>query len=320
MKTSATKTLSVFFMLLLSEAATAACTRIYSSLDVSMGTVTIEDNVAIGSPLTQGWSYVTPSATWSCTANSHYAPYIQGAGGALSSYVEGGQTHSIYPTGLSGIGIAFSAEPGRARGVQQGVEKALSSTISTAARHGYAITYKLIKTGPLSSGGNISRRQVADTWMISRGSEQFPIYINGTVNVRRPTCDLAAGDVNRAITLNTVRVSDFNNANSAGARDFELTATCSMASSVTFAFSGTPAPGSSYRFANTGTASGIGLQLYSRIGGVAQTIRADGTDSRRTVAVSGNRAVLPLGASYWKIGTVSKGTLASTATVSITYN
>lgn len=38
------------------------------------------------------------------------------------------------------------------------------------------------------------------------------------------------------------------------------------------------------------------------------------------VMVSSNRAVLPLGAAYFKTGTVSQGTLASTATVNITYN
>lgn len=99
-----------------------------------------------------------------------------------------------------------------------------------------------------------------------------------------------------------------------------MTANCSDATSVTFRFAGTPAPGHDALFANTGSAGGIGLWLYSRINGVAQTITANGTDSSRTLVVSDNRAVLPLGAAYHKNGAVSQGTLASTATVNITYN
>lgn len=137
--------------------------------------------------------------------------------------------------------------------------------------------------------------------------------------VQSPTCDLAAGDVNRTINLDKIQLSNFTG-NSAGKYNFEISATCSNASSVTFRFSGTPHSGDNYRFANTGTAPGVGLWLYSRIGGVESTIRANGTDSARTVPTSANRAVLPLGAAYWKVGTPGKGTLISTATVNITYN
>src|SRR5450830_208818 len=74
-------------------------------------------------------------------------------------------------------------------------------------------------------------------------------------------------------------------------------------------------------FANTGSAGGVGLWLYSRINGVAQTITANGTDSSRTVETSSNKAVLPLTAAYHKTGAaVTQGTLASAVTVSITYN
>ena len=187
--------------------------------------------------------------------------------------------------------------------------------------YGYrSLQLQFYKIGPVTTGTVPSGNLHDHRWDSIQGRHQM--LLNNSIRFVNPTatCDLATGDVNRSITLDTVKVSAFENASSAGARDFELTANCTNASNVTFRFSGTPAVADTWRFANTGTAGGISLWLYSRIGGTNQTIRANGTDSARSVTVSSNRAVLPLGAAYFKTGTVSQGTLASTATVNITYN
>ncbi|WP_238704552.1 fimbrial protein [Pseudomonas nabeulensis] len=167
-------------------------------------------------------------------------------------------------------------------------------------------------SGTVPAGYFIERK-----WL--KSSNTFRLQLGSPVRFIRPivTCDLAAGDINRIIVLPSVGVSDFNNAISAGAHNFELSANCSNATNVTFRIAGTPAPGSPEFFANTGSAGGVALRLYSRINGVPATISNNGT---RTLAVSGNRAVLPLGAAYHKNGTVRQGTLVSTATVNITYN
>jgi len=172
-------------------------------------------------------------------------------------------------------------------------------------------------TRPVTSWTIPSGRFWEKKWMDV--PDRFLLQLGNSVSfIRAPaTCDLEAGDVNRTIPLPEVRVRDFDSAISAGAHDFELTANCSDASDVTFRFTGTPAPGNPSLFANTGSAGGVALWLYSRLGGTPQPLSANDT---RTVVVTGNRAVLPLGAAYHKNGTVSQGTLASTATVTITYN
>lgn len=135
------------------------------------------------------------------------------------------------------------------------------------------------------------------------------------------TCSLIADDIEQPIRLPTVKASDFANSESAGHKPFELSARCdSDINSVTFTFHGTPDPADSARFANTGDAEGLGLWLYSRLGGGQQTIRADGSDNARTLTPSSGLAVLPLGAAYWKSGAINQGTLESQATVEITYN
>ena len=140
--------------------------------------------------------------------------------------------------------------------------------------------------------------------------------------VNAGTCNLAAGDLNRTVTLPTIKISDFDATPSTGGFDFEISADCeSDIRNVTFLFAGSASTGNAVLFANSGTSGGTALWLLHRAT-PGYTIPANGTDAQRsrTLVVSDNRAVLPLGAAYHKNGAVSQGTLASTATVNITYN
>lgn len=143
----------------------------------------------------------------------------------------------------------------------------------------------------------------------------------GTVNAG--TCNLAAGDENRTITLPTIKVPDLDTSPSAGSLDFEISADCeSDLRNVIFLFTGTASSGNGLLFSNTGTSGGTALWLTSRLPSL-QTIPANGTPAQRsrTVATSGNKAILALRAAYHKTDVaVSQGTLASAVTVSITYN
>lgn len=144
-----------------------------------------------------------------------------------------------------------------------------------------------------------------------------------TGQVNAGTCNLAGGDVNRSITLPAIKISDFDTTPSAGAFDFELSADCeSDIRNVIFLFAGTPSAGNAALFSNTGTSKGTALRLAHRASPV-YAIPANGTVAQRsrTIATSGNKAVIPLTAAYHKTGAaITQGTLASAITVSITYN
>ncbi|WP_141063080.1 fimbrial protein [Pseudomonas lactucae] len=144
-----------------------------------------------------------------------------------------------------------------------------------------------------------------------------------TGQVNAGTCNLAAGDVNRTITLPPVKISDFDANTSAGAHDFELTADCeSDLRNVIFLFAGTASAGNPALFSNTGTSGGIALYLAHRSSPL-YVIPANGTAAQRsrTIATTNKKAVIPLRGAYHKTGAaITQGTLASTVTVAITYN
>lgn len=161
---------------------------------------------------------------------------------------------------------------------------------------------------------------VTSAHAVTTGTLRFTGQINAG------TCDLATADVNRTVNLPTLKVPDFNGVDFAGQTNFQITANCeSDIRNVTFLFTGTPIAGNGNLFNNTGSSGGIGLWLTSGPASSRVTIPANGTVAARsrTLTTTSNRAVLDLSAAYHKNGAgavVSRGTLASAVTVSITYN
>ncbi|NJJ57447.1 type 1 fimbria pilin [Pseudomonas sp. SJZ103] len=295
-------------------AAQAACDR-YQNATLTLtlpSTITVPDSLPVGAEIIiREFSGTAPAFTAYCSST------LLTIIGRYQARVAG--YPNIYQTEASGVGVrlrirdASGLYPFFAM-INQQVPYSGPYTSFTAAE------LRFHKVGPVTDqtvpAGNIWVRR----W--DNHPESFTLRLGNPVRFVSPaaTCDLATGDVNRTITLDPVKVSTLQDATYANQRNFELTANCAHASSVTFRFSGTPAPGNDRLFANTGTAGGVALWLYSRIGGGIQNILADGTENTRTVPVSGGRAVLPLGAAYHQNGTVRQGTLIATTTVSITYN
>ncbi|WP_330210053.1 fimbrial protein [Pseudomonas sp. AM4(2022)] len=279
-------------------------------------TITVPADLPVGGVITQQpFSGVAPGRFMNCTSLT----LLQVTGRYTRT-----QESFIYPTEAPGVGIRISITDARPWTSFYAISSFVGHLPSGKQPIFTSAEATFYKIGPIKNGyipaGNIYNYRMMTR--IGQRLGNFQLLLNNSVTFVSPvaTCDLAAGDINRTITLDPVPVSAFNNAPLAGARDFELTANCNDATAVTFRFSGSPAPGNTLLFANTGTARGVALWLASRIDGVTRPLPANGSDNERTLVVSGNRAVLPLSAAYHKNGTVGQGTLTSTATVNITYN
>lgn len=329
MKTILSKALALTSMTLLSAELWAACSVVVPQRfvrDVLPGPVILDTNVPVGTPLSSIRSSGAELLMRCDTANPGFFVSL-GAGGAIGVYQNpNGLTQSIYPTGITGVGVVMSVadivgSTATGVGFNQSREDRYTDA-QGAPTTAPQFRFRFIRTsGTIPAGTHtISNRRIGSILLKHSSTNatlaSSEIWLN-SLQVRTaavPTCDLAAGDTNRTITLDPVRIANFTGI-STGLKYFDLTATCSNAANVTFRFTGTPASTNPALFANTGgTAGGVALWLHTP----NQTISHNST---RTVAVSGNRAVLRVGAEYHKTsGALTKGTLVSTVTVNISYN
>lgn len=282
-------------------------------------TITVPASLPVGSLIIrQAFNGIAPSFELNCRTSTPR----QIIGRFTDSAMVPGAGVTAYHTGVPGVGIRVLVR--NHRGLvyphQLHTSPPFSQSNALPLYSNVSAEALFFKTGPVTSGTLTSGSLVEDRW--DGGKGRFHLLLNTSVRfvAPTPTCNLDAGDVNRTILFEPVQVRAFDTQTVVGGRDFELTAQCSDAMNVTFRFSGAPAPGNDRIFANTGTAAGVALWLYSRLGGGVQNILANGTENTRTLAVSGNRAVLPLGSAYHKNGTVTQGTFISTVTVHITYD
>ncbi|QRN52839.1 fimbrial protein [Dyella caseinilytica] len=132
------------------------------------------------------------------------------------------------------------------------------------------------------------------------------------------TCQWAVGDDDRTIVFDPIDASVLNVYGSGNFQTFNLTLqNCAPGmTGATFVFGGTPDTSDPLRFLNTGSAKGAAVELESADG---LNIGANGTNNTRTVPVVNNGAVIALRAGYWRVGSVSAGSVSSVATVTVVY-
>lgn len=140
-------------------------------------------------------------------------------------------------------------------------------------------------------------------------------------NIQQGTCQFAAGDDNKVVNLGTLPVSSLPASGAATFVPFTLTVeNCDAGlTRVDFAFTGTSDSTDPLRFKNTGTATGMAVELESADG---VNIGANGTNNMRSVQISGSQAVINLQAALWHLTgmAATAGTVSAVATVNATYN
>ncbi|SFR95166.1 major type 1 subunit fimbrin (pilin) [Dyella sp. OK004] len=151
------------------------------------------------------------------------------------------------------------------------------------------------------------------------GADTATVTINGTIDAG--TCSISVGDVNKNVTLATIKTSDLPASGAAALQNVTLTVdNCDAGlSTATFTFTGTSDATDLVRWQNTGTAQGVAVELESSAG---VPIGANATNNVLTAQITGGQAVLTFQAGYWHLPSVTAtaGSVSAVATVNTSYN
>lgn len=138
-----------------------------------------------------------------------------------------------------------------------------------------------------------------------------------------PTCTVVTGYDNQTITLDTAKTTDFAAVGSvAKPKPFSIKlSNCTPGTNVTMTVSGTTDTVASV-LKNTGGATQVGIQLLkaSAVGDITGTAIAINTALGVGQVDGTNAMTIPMVAQYYRLGTMTAGTVSSSATVNFTYN
>lgn len=147
--------------------------------------------------------------------------------------------------------------------------------------------------------------------------------LNFTGTILQPSCDIDSTTANQTIPLGSAPVMNFAAVGStSNPAPFNLTlVNCAPGTSVTMTVAGTMDTVASV-LKNTGTATQVGVQILQASSVGATT----GTPVKLNIAVnmgavgSTNTMTVPFVAQFYRLGTLTAGTVSATATVNFTYN
>ncbi|MFX1762714.1 fimbrial protein [Paraburkholderia sp. A1RI-2L] len=147
--------------------------------------------------------------------------------------------------------------------------------------------------------------------------------LNFAGTIRQPSCDVDSSSVNKIVPLGSAPLVDFSAVGSTGnATAFNLNlVNCAVGTSVTMSMTGTIDTVSSV-LKNTGTATQVGVQILkaSSVGATTGApVVINSAVSLGTVDGTGAMTI-PMVAQFYRLGTLTAGSVTATATVNFTYN
>lgn len=147
--------------------------------------------------------------------------------------------------------------------------------------------------------------------------------LNFTGTIILPTCTVDSGSVSQTIDLKTAKTTDFLSVNSTNnATPFSLLLkSCAVNTNVSMTIYGTVDTVQSV-LKNTGTASQVGVQLLKavNVGDTTGTPFPLNTQTTIGAVDATNTMTIPMVAQFYRLGTMTGGTVTATATVNFGYN
>jgi type 1 fimbria pilin len=312
-------------------------------------TLNIPTPVTISSSVMQGPIGTPGSATvtFTCPASAFYSlnggtynttlqTNISGATGTNAS----GQT--LYPSGINGISVVLTPATTASNGnpvpppspVGNGVaggngRNALVTLLysGTPGRNSSSVTVtvtftaQLYVTGTVTGGGTTTLGSLISSFQnYTYGVTNSNTTPYGGLSVNAVTVNLSACKANSpTVVMPTVSMSSLNTTGATtGTTPFSLNITgCPVGTQLAISFSGTLSGSSTTVLQSTGTATNVGVQMLNSAM-TAVDMTGTQTNSLGTVTSSGSMTV-PYYARYYATGQAGAGSVAATATFTLSY-
>lgn len=147
--------------------------------------------------------------------------------------------------------------------------------------------------------------------------------LNFSGTILPPTCDIDGSTANQTVSLGSVPIMNFAAVGStANATAFNLNlVNCTAGANVTMTVAGTMDTVASV-LKNTGTATQVGVQILqaTSVGATTGTPVALNSAIGKGAVGSSNTMTIPFVAQFYRLGTMTAGTVSTTATINFTYN
>jgi major type 1 subunit fimbrin (pilin) len=161
----------------------------------------------------------------------------------------------------------------------------------------------------------------ATALMTSASAWAADATLNFTGKIILPTCTVNSAYVTQTIDLGTVKIPDFTGT-TLSPKAFQINLdSCVTGTNVSMTVNGTIDTVSSV-LKNTGDAGKVGVQLLkaAAVGDTTGTAIVVGTAMSLGAVDATNKMTIPMVAQFYKLGTLTAGAVAASATVNFTYN
>lgn len=286
--------------------------RYYTSTPVNFtisSTITIPFTLTPGATLANsGQTTPTSPPSVTCTAGTSYG--VQNLVGGAPT----GGTNYIYPTNVPGVGFQLIHADNTSAFMGPYPNYSASAGSSTYSVNTALV---LVQTGPIANGSSLAAGTILAAWQWGSITPETFVLAN-KVTFTSPACTASTNPI--SVQLPSVSSSAFAGAGkTAGTTSFNIQLSCPTGAtsklSITLAANNGTVAGYPNILKNTGTATGLGIQIQDG-GGNPVTL---GTATVIGTAVSGPQSIPYLAAYYSTAASVGQGSVATAATFTLTY-
>jgi type 1 fimbria pilin len=266
-------------------------------------TITVAFNAAVGTVLyTSPLIAPTNPPTLTCTGTTNYG-VIDTVGTTPGVGVQ------VYPTSIPGLGYSITHNDLTTFLFPYPCCQLASGSYTASVTS----SLQLIKTGPILSGSVLPAGQIG-YWQFDSGQKVETFTLANSVTILDPACSVTTTPIN--VTLPTIASSSLNVVGAtAGSTAFAIGLACSSGATldIQLNFAGTASGIAGVLTKTSGSSAGVGVQLLDK------SFNPVAFGATTVVGSTSGLTSIPLYARYYRTGAITVGSLAASATFTLSY-